>query len=140
MKTFLPTTCILLLSLPTLAEKGRRSLRREPESDPYRHLGSSKSKSKSSKGGGYCTCASCTTDALNSMAGQFTCGARINYLMEEHANTFGSSRKACRRVGGLEFPQGTPMGSELPGWTLHENLTHPAIVLTPFNSLWQMRS
>ncbi len=43
----------------------------------------------------------CTEEVLNTMAGEYTCGARINWLI----NTQGFAElDACRRVAGDEFP------------------------------------
>ena len=48
-----------------------------------------------------CGCASCGAEALNEMAGDFTCSERIDFLM-----SFGSQElDACRIVAGLEFAE-----------------------------------
>ena len=48
-----------------------------------------------------CGCATCGAEALNEMAGDFTCSERIDFLM-----SFGSQElDACRIVAGLEFAE-----------------------------------
>jgi hypothetical protein len=48
-----------------------------------------------------CGCSTCTDAALNTMAGAYTCGARIDYLQ----NDMGFSEvDACKRIAGVEFP------------------------------------
>jgi hypothetical protein len=48
-----------------------------------------------------CGCSTCTDAALNTMAGAYTCGDRIDYLQ----NDIGFSEvDACKRVAGVEFP------------------------------------
>ena len=44
---------------------------------------------------------SCTPEVLNRLAGQYTCGARINYLINSENY---SELDACRKIGGEEFP------------------------------------
>lgn len=48
-----------------------------------------------------CGCASCTNDVLNAHANAYTCGSRIQYLMQELAF---EEYDACARIGGIEFP------------------------------------
>ncbi|GKY96461.1 hypothetical protein MPSEU_000605600 [Mayamaea pseudoterrestris] len=51
-----------------------------------------------------CTCASCTTDVLNTMAGGYTCGERIDFQLKNNPALFPTIATACHQVGGLEFP------------------------------------
>jgi hypothetical protein len=53
-----------------------------------------------------CTCISCTVDVLNTMAGNFTCGERIDYLLNSNSAAYPTTATACHQVGGLEFPNG----------------------------------
>lgn len=49
-----------------------------------------------------CGCAdSCTSDILNMLAGDYTCGDRIRYLVNSVGNT---ETDACKKVAGVEFP------------------------------------
>lgn len=48
----------------------------------------------------FCGCQSCTTDAWVSMAGEFSCGARISYVTDFQGMT---EVEACRKVAGQEF-------------------------------------
>lgn len=50
-----------------------------------------------------CGCASCTNEVLNTDANGYSCGSRINYLMQELAF---EEYDACARIGGTEFPVG----------------------------------
>lgn len=48
-----------------------------------------------------CGCDECTDQILNTYAGPYTCGARINYLMVDCGYT---EVDACRQIAGYEFP------------------------------------
>jgi hypothetical protein len=54
----------------------------------------------------FCSCPSCTQEVLDRMAGEYTCGARMEYLLSHNSGAFSKTRQACGRVGGLEFPKG----------------------------------
>lgn len=54
----------------------------------------------------FCSCPACTQEVLDRKAGEYTCGARMEYLLENYAE-FAKTRQACARVAGLEFPAGT---------------------------------
>jgi hypothetical protein len=72
--------------------------------------GSKGRKSKGSKealAGGYCGCQSCTVDDLDKQVGAYTCGERMEFLLESYPDTFSTMQDACKRVAGTEFPQGT---------------------------------
>jgi len=49
----------------------------------------------------FCGCQSCTQDVWLSMAGAYSCGARISYLTDYKGKT---EEEACMQVGGTEFP------------------------------------
>jgi hypothetical protein len=67
----------------------------------------SKSKgSKSKNGSSLCTCQSCTEKVLKRRAGLYTCGERIDYLLTQYSGAFPTETSACKRVGGIEFPEG----------------------------------
>lgn len=51
----------------------------------------------------FCSCPACTQEVLDRKAGEYTCGARMEYLLENYAE-FAKTRQACARVAGLEFP------------------------------------
>lgn len=55
---------------------------------------------------GFCSCTSCTSTVLNNAAGDFTCGDRIQFLLETYPATFPTAVDACHRIGSLEFPDG----------------------------------
>jgi len=46
-----------------------------------------------------CGCATCTSSVLNTMAGDYSCGDRINFL---RSNGY-SEAEACKQVAGVEF-------------------------------------
>jgi hypothetical protein len=54
----------------------------------------------------FCSCPSCTQEVLDRMAGEYTCGARMEYLLAHNSGAFSKTRQACGRVAGLEFPEG----------------------------------
>jgi hypothetical protein len=49
-----------------------------------------------------CGCATCTESVWNNMAGEFTCGERIEYLASEFSNLYPTQMHACRRIA-FEF-------------------------------------
>mmetsp|Transcript_49092 Transcript_49092/g.90933 ORF Transcript_49092/g.90933 Transcript_49092/m.90933 type:complete len:579 (-) Transcript_49092:225-1961(-) len=49
-----------------------------------------------------CSCASCTQEVLDTYAGEYTCGARINWLQTSEGGSY-SEQGACSKVAG-EFP------------------------------------
>jgi hypothetical protein len=51
-----------------------------------------------------CGCQSCSERAWNTFAGQYTCGARIQWLSTAMARVYPTQADACRRVG-FEFPR-----------------------------------
>jgi hypothetical protein len=51
-----------------------------------------------------CGCSACTDDVLNTMAGGYTCGARIAWLQSAQGGRK-SEVDACKQVAGTEFPQ-----------------------------------
>ncbi|CAB9497080.1 expressed unknown protein [Seminavis robusta] len=53
----------------------------------------------------FCGCDSCDSNVWDTIAGLYSCGSRIGYLLEQHANVYTNEQEACRRVGGEEFPQ-----------------------------------
>ena len=48
-----------------------------------------------------CGCEECTTEVWNAMAGEYTCGERIEWLQGSQGL---SEIDACRKVAGQEFP------------------------------------
>ena len=90
----------------------------------------------------FCGCQTCTTDVWLSMAGDFSCGARVAYLSDFRGQTHVD---ACRRVAGVEFaaicgpcnpdtcPPADPSSSSLSAedpdatttFTALENSNHP---------------
>ena len=48
----------------------------------------------------FCGCQTCTTDVWLTMAGEFSCGARVSYLTDFRGQ---KNVEACRQVGGVEF-------------------------------------
>lgn len=69
-----------------------------------------------SRGGrteGACTCMSCTTDVLNTKAGDFTCGTRIDFLLKNRSQDYPTTASACYHVAGIEFPDGTYFASHM---------------------------
>lgn len=132
---FTAVATLLLAAAPTRSEPGRvHHLRRLEQQkadvmvEPRRLSGKSskgpkkskcskaaKSKqAKSSKGGcsvgGFCTCSSCTQEVLDTRVGSFTCGERIEHLLNQYARAFPRTTAACKRVAGLEFPEGKIWG------------------------------
>jgi hypothetical protein len=61
----------------------------------------------------FCSCPSCTQEVLDRMAGEYTCGARMEYLLAHNSGAFSKTRQACGRVAGLEFPKGAWRGVAL---------------------------
>jgi hypothetical protein len=53
-----------------------------------------------------CTCVSCTEEVMNTEVGGYTCGERMAYLVQNYPDAFPTTASACRRVAGLEFPEG----------------------------------
>lgn len=53
----------------------------------------------------YCGCPSCTPTIWNTLAGQYSCGARISWLMSGDEGSL-SEYDACVRVAGEEFGNG----------------------------------
>ena len=49
----------------------------------------------------YCACPTCTQDVWDSLADQFSCGARIEWLQSSYGIT---EKEACMKVAGREFP------------------------------------
>jgi hypothetical protein len=70
--------------------------------------GSSKSENRPSCDNerAFCSCPDCTQEVLDRMAGEYTCGARMEYLLNHYSGAFAKTRQACARVAGLEFPDG----------------------------------
>mmetsp|Transcript_12371 Transcript_12371/g.26049 ORF Transcript_12371/g.26049 Transcript_12371/m.26049 type:complete len:476 (+) Transcript_12371:192-1619(+) len=58
----------------------------------------------------YCGCQSCTPTIWNTLAGQYSCGARISWLMSGDGGSL-SEYDACIRVAGEEFGNG-PCGPQ----------------------------
>ena len=56
------------------------------------------------KGPRYCECDSCDQTAWDTLAGEFECGARIDYLVEQHGDLYPTEQDACRQVAGIEYP------------------------------------
>ncbi|KAL7466315.1 hypothetical protein ACHAXS_006616 [Conticribra weissflogii] len=54
----------------------------------------------------FCGCNSCTSDTWNTLAGEYTCGARISWLMSSEGGGH-SEFDACVKVAGVEFSDGT---------------------------------
>mmetsp|Transcript_4561 Transcript_4561/g.6482 ORF Transcript_4561/g.6482 Transcript_4561/m.6482 type:complete len:563 (+) Transcript_4561:36-1724(+) len=50
-----------------------------------------------------CGCSSCTTEVWNTLAGQYSCGDRIDYLISL-PESYPTEEDACRRVASVEFP------------------------------------
>ena len=50
----------------------------------------------------FCGCQTCTTDVWLTMAGEFSCGARVSYLTDFRGQ---KNVEACRQVGGVEFEE-----------------------------------
>lgn len=48
-----------------------------------------------------CGCTECTSDVLNRIAGEYTCGERLEYLMEAYNL---AEEEACIRISRTEFP------------------------------------
>ena len=57
----------------------------------------------------HCGCSACTQSVWNAPAtdggGTYTCGARIDWLKSPNGGSM-SEFDACRRVAGVEFPNG----------------------------------
>jgi hypothetical protein len=51
-----------------------------------------------------CGCDTCQANALAADAGGYSCGDRIQYLVEQMSNTYPTEQAACRQVAGVEFP------------------------------------
>jgi hypothetical protein len=51
----------------------------------------------------HCGCADCTEQIWNTLADEYTCGARINYVTG-HTTSNPTEVDACRLVAGVEFP------------------------------------
>jgi len=51
----------------------------------------------------YCGCGECTTEIWNTYAGDYTCGARIEWLHATYPNEYPSKKAACRIVSSSEF-------------------------------------
>jgi len=75
-----------------------------PSIDPTTTSSSAPSKSPSAKLTNSCGCDSCTESILNTLAGDHTCGSRINWL-QSSAGGLLSEEEACIRIGGDEFPE-----------------------------------
>jgi hypothetical protein len=86
--------------------KGTRSNGKKARSlsGSSRHLGSSKGGKGGGKQAGKCGCSGCTDAVWERDAGDFKCGARIEFLQVAFANTYPTEEDACRRVAGIEFP------------------------------------
>jgi hypothetical protein len=87
--------------------RGKRSNGKKSRSlsGSSRHLASSKGKGGYTQAGtGKCGCSGCTDTVWERDAGDFKCGARIEYLQAAFANTYPTEQDACRRVSGIEFP------------------------------------
>lgn len=58
----------------------------------------------------HCGCNSCTADVWNALAtdaaGNYSCGARINWLQTVKANEYPDEASACIKVAAEEFPNG----------------------------------
>jgi len=50
------------------------------------------------------SCEDCTDEILDTLAGEYTCGARIAYLQSDVPCGNLSELDACRRIAGVEFP------------------------------------
>ncbi len=53
----------------------------------------------------YCGCPSCTSTIWNTLAGQYSCGARISWLRSREGGSL-SEYDACVKVAGEEFENG----------------------------------
>jgi hypothetical protein len=67
------------------------------------HQRGSKGKSGSNQTG-KCGCSGCTEAVWERDAGDFKCGARIEFLQTVFADAYPTEEDACRRVAGIEFP------------------------------------
>jgi len=85
---------------PIRGSKGTRSVASDASHRKLGGKGSPKRASLSKK----CGCSGCTETVWNTLAGEFTCGARIEYLQAAYADTYPTEANACRRVGETEFP------------------------------------
>eukprot|EP00978_Attheya_sp_CCMP212_P041743 scaffold243381_cov56-Attheya_sp.AAC.2 len=52
---------------------------------------------------GSCGCSDCTANIWNLMAGDYTCGERIQYLVSDRSIQFPTEQDACRQIA-FEFP------------------------------------
>jgi len=119
---FLAVTCLVTV-VPVSGAGKEKSLRRKIgqydslkeaslDSRTLRRRSSKSSKCYSSKrsGGGecgdFCSCSSCTQEVLDTKVGAYTCGERIEKLLVKYPRVFRRTREACKRVAGIEFPQG----------------------------------
>jgi hypothetical protein len=52
----------------------------------------------------YCGCDACDQAVWDTLAGEYDCGARINYLFDQLSDFYPTEQDACRRVASVEFP------------------------------------
>jgi hypothetical protein len=53
----------------------------------------------------YCGCAECTEDTWALDADDYSCGARITWLLENESTTHPTEEDACRLVAGSQYPE-----------------------------------